>query len=950
MYKKLIEKHLKCRITEGLRSVKVTYDDGTVISTSMAAHLTDDEILDYFKIGKTFNIGDGPNDKMAKVANVEILDDDDYLGVNESTTPGLTNTEKVQKSSKKENDDYYKETSKKFKEYEKAAGQEDKDKIEPVKRNNSDKETEWHDDMEIRNGMEMLRYDGGVDDKFKERQEMAIAGDSKMGNEMKTGEWNPETGEGNGNTEPVWGASSPDFGKKLVDTIRRSAKKRTDATKTYQQFGDDIEKVDGKPNIANKPVGVGESNEKKDTIKEYGKPKSLMADRNYTHFAIYKPTNQIMSGWNYKGYDKEELNSEKKHYFFNDLEDWFDDFKELKKDVKIINRKKLDSEGIDPEKTESWFRPNSKSSEDNTTNIKENNLINHFKVTYDENGNIAKKEVIWLDKEYKIKGKNFDSEIRELNLGDNQAVFPAKYAKNGEPKLNKNNNPEIKESEMKRLKFKNPFNGQKNALNLIPEHYKVDNKIFEMTDGVETYKVRWEGKAPIVLEARNQNKINEEVEKMKHLFSYNSRKAMGTLKPNERLTENLTFSKGIQTKSIVEVDEDGNKVLNFVKEHHNENMSLGGQKLEMNAKEAEPGEEITGGAKAKGDATEYVVNKKGKNLAFDNAKEIDPASGVKEAYEFNGNNNVNNFQKGDVITLTTQKGIKTGSVTVEAVNGSIIVGYMPSQTSPIKVKIVQAENGTGYNVYEIDGTLLRNNVELSVNGVKEAYELHDDNSDVTEGIFDNIFKKKVNPDEQMAELILNGLLNDTINNFNYIKKSSYDDVYIATFEVDNHNIKIILPDEMEPSIMVDDKRLELNPSRKGGNLKIKIANALMAYIKSSTSGVKEAYELHDDEGNVASSLPDEVYMDVEEGFFGGNNIEKEAKKEKELIANVMNRINSNPHLKRTFINLQEKGDTKKMQAFINFFKENWYKKIVAPVWDEASGTYINKTNMMSPNA
>lgn len=741
MYKKLIEKHLKCRITEGLRSVKVTYDDGTVIPTSMAAHLTDDEILDYFKIGKTFNIGDGPNDKMAKVANVEILDDDDYLGVNESTTPGLTNTEKVQKSSKKENDDYYKETSKKFKEYEKAAGQEDKDKIEPVKRNNSDKETEWHDDMEIRNGMEMLRYDGGVDDKFKERQEMAIAGDSKMGNEMKTGEWNPETGEGNGNTEPVWGASSPDFGKKLVDTIRRSAKKRTDATKTYQQFGDDIEKVDGKPNIANKPVGVGESNEKKNTIKEYGKPKSLMADRNYTHFAIYKPTNQIMSGWNYKGYDKEELNSEKKHYFFNDLEDWFDDFKELKKDVKIINRKKLDSEGINPEKTQSWFRPNSSSSEDNTTNIKENNLINHFKVTYDENGNIAKKEVIWLDKEYKVKGKNFDSEVRELNLGDNQAVFPAKYTKNGKPELNKNNNPEIKESEMKRLKFKNPFNGQKNALNLIPEHYKVDNKIFEMTDGVETYKVRWEGKTPIVLEARNQNKINEEVEKMKHLFSYNSRKAMGALKPNERLTENLTFSKGIQTKSIVEVDEDGNKVLNFVKEHHNENMSLGGQKLEMNAKEAEPGEEITGGAKAKGDATEYVVNKKGKNLAFDNAKEIDPASGV-----------------------------------------------------------------------------------------------------------------------------------------------------------------------------------------------------------------KEAYELHDDEGNVASSLPDEVYMDVEEGFFGGNNIEKEAKKEKELIANVMNRINSNPHLKRTFINLQEKGDTVKMQAFIDFFKENWFRKIVAPVWDEASGTYINKTNMMSPNA
>jgi len=52
-------------------------------------------------------------------------------------------------------------------------------------------------------------------------------------------------------------------------------------------------------------------------------------------------------------------------------------------------------------------------------------LIRHIKVTYDDNGEIMKKEVLFLDKPYNIKGKNFDSEVRELNLGANQEVYPS---------------------------------------------------------------------------------------------------------------------------------------------------------------------------------------------------------------------------------------------------------------------------------------------------------------------------------------------------------------------------------------------------------------------------------------------------------------------------------------------------------------------------------------------
>ena len=57
-----------------LRSVKVNFDNGDSLTTSMAKDLTDDEIKDYYKIGKSFNLGDGSGgDKMAKVKSVEIL-------------------------------------------------------------------------------------------------------------------------------------------------------------------------------------------------------------------------------------------------------------------------------------------------------------------------------------------------------------------------------------------------------------------------------------------------------------------------------------------------------------------------------------------------------------------------------------------------------------------------------------------------------------------------------------------------------------------------------------------------------------------------------------------------------------------------------------------------------------------------------------------------------------
>lgn len=119
------------------------------------------------------------------------------------------------------------------------------------------------------------------------------------------------------------------------------------------------------------------------------------------------------------------------------------------------------------------------------------------------------------------------------------------------------NKKTIKETEkMKKITFKKPFNGINNALTLIPESYKVDNKVFFITDGNESYKIRWEGPLnegkAIVLIASDSTLVNEDVQKMKHLMGYKSSETLGLVKGNSRINENAAFGDiWKKTKSIL---------------------------------------------------------------------------------------------------------------------------------------------------------------------------------------------------------------------------------------------------------------------------------------------------------------------------------------------------------------------------------------------------------------
>ena len=153
----------------------------------------------------------------------------------------------------------------------------------------------------------------------------------------------------------------------------------------------------------------------------------------------------------------------------------------------------------------------------------------------------------------KNRQKKSDSEAEKWNGMGDVAMSLDKKPKKPNMAISENK----KQVKMKRLRFKTPFSGVENALKLIPESYKVDNKTFQMTDGNEKYEIRWEGNInegrAIILKASDKVLMNEDMQKMKHLMQYNSKDTLGNLRGKERINENKVFNDvWNKTKSIKE--------------------------------------------------------------------------------------------------------------------------------------------------------------------------------------------------------------------------------------------------------------------------------------------------------------------------------------------------------------------------------------------------------------
>ncbi len=464
----------------------------------------------------------------------------------EETTPGISVTKAVQDKSKTINKKGVADIEKEVTSYDKASKKEaEGTKQMPQNKFNyndkPDNEKEYHDQMEILNGQEMIRYDR-MNPEFQKRAKESIEGSTRMGN---------KGGKETGNAEETWGASSDNFGKDLVKRIKASTKKRADAEDKFTGIGDDIEidpskakTVDHSPRKANSSInenvgnqGVSEKTQGILTkwINELGtRQAAIKLIDNFLVKATGMSSSDLTDSVTFaNGLDEVESYLEG-----GDFGGAIDATKETVRDM-------LEDEGYPMM--------------ENIHNTAQMGGVTNSKGVAGYNPDTSKQ-----DAEYAESNKQFrkDMEARKYGTGDKRNPNPEGEGGGADLQRENNNkhNPKIKES-MKRLKFKKEFNGVGNALKLIPESYRIDKKEFEMTDGVEAYKIRWEGTLnegrAVILTATDKNLVTEDIARMKALYKYKSEDTLGLMKGKDRITENASFSDILaKTKRLLGESED----------------------------------------------------------------------------------------------------------------------------------------------------------------------------------------------------------------------------------------------------------------------------------------------------------------------------------------------------------------------------------------------------------
>jgi hypothetical protein len=159
-------------------------------------------------------------------------------------------------------------------------------------------------------------------------------------------------------------------------------------------------------------------------------------------------------------------------------------------------------------------------------------------------------------KDYYLKKDQVEDSFGKITK-DGEHYKKHKYGKPDEyqktPKVRITNENHNKNT-MKRLTYKKPFLSHDKTMNLIPEGYKQDGNKFQMTDGVETYTIKWEGTnttgTPTVLSYKNEKLDKEDISKMEYLYDYNSSDLL--MKTNDALTENTIFNEMLnKSRSLI---------------------------------------------------------------------------------------------------------------------------------------------------------------------------------------------------------------------------------------------------------------------------------------------------------------------------------------------------------------------------------------------------------------
>ena len=518
--------------------------------------------------------------------------------ISEQPTPSQQIVAGVRKESAKVNTDYYKAVGKKMDTFQKSNNKSDTIESKDLKKVNADQGMgeEKKDVIQDYNyALQNLRYDTQPSKAYKERQEMAIKGDPKMGN-----------GETEA-TEMTEDLKDPKLGEKIIDAAKARYKAETESpyNKTVS-MGDDIETTKESPNkerqlafenivsdIKEKLLaeGIELSDEDiavslKEEIAGYGfgfkkeaeeVTKQLMEEESINEIAevVYDDDKFLVIS-------KEEDEDE------SEEEDTVEEGSRTLGNGKSHGRKGLSKprsapshiavdESFDRMKELMGIKSSKPIIKEEVSNDMPCPICHGFPCECKEEeaeGTLAvslKEDIAGLG--YGFKQEN-DSTIEEETMEAilSEEACPDCGKEVCECSMMEETTEEVSEEEKveesvenkkyKRLKYSTEFESTDQALTLIPEHHKVDGNMFQLTDNNNYITVRWEGNKEngegVVLLHKNNKLMNEQMDRMKYLFGHSMGKEQtktGVIKEETAFKNILKDTRDLKKKSLVSEQE-----------------------------------------------------------------------------------------------------------------------------------------------------------------------------------------------------------------------------------------------------------------------------------------------------------------------------------------------------------------------------------------------------------
>lgn len=136
--------------------------------------------------------------------------------------------------------------------------------------------------------------------------------------------------------------------------------------------------------------------------------------------------------------------------------------------------------------------------------------------------------------------KHAEDRKKEYDQSRSDGLVGSQY----KDKQKESNETMFESKKISRLSFKNlTFLSEGHMLTKVPDEFKVEGKRFGMKDSSgNEYLVEWHDKEPDVTKKVNMIQVNEEMDKIKKLYSYKRKDYYVTTTPQSRVDENTKFS------------------------------------------------------------------------------------------------------------------------------------------------------------------------------------------------------------------------------------------------------------------------------------------------------------------------------------------------------------------------------------------------------------------------